>query len=410
MAYQIFRIAKVKRQGVGGCQQEHNRTTADRGRFPSSNIDYDKTHTNKYLKKSKNYWKDIQAILKQAGIEKYRKDAVVMLDAIYTASPEAMEKMSNAERDAYFLDCCEWHEEHFGPIINAVIHEDETSIHLHINSVPICQKDGIYKLSAKDIIGNKSKLASYQTDLHEKVSKHYDLERGETKNPDENRKHLTKLEHDTKVLKSQVLNLQIDKNDAEEKYSETIKKLQQVSNEAERQENIAISLKAENKALKAQNERFIEDSCAEIANVNKSLVEVLKELGEDVSLPVPDFSQKTTQNQQATLDEIERTMSLIQRIASATKRIVNEMLKEYAPRFRNAYSALQPILDHFINKEQETYKKLVKLTEESIEIGKPVIEKFESGKNITQKDADLLKKATEGLERIVDEYEDEWER
>ena len=69
MAYQIFRVAKVKRQGIGGCQQEHNRTSKDIGRFPDSNIDYNKTDENEYLMKSNNFWEDIKKILKQCGIE-----------------------------------------------------------------------------------------------------------------------------------------------------------------------------------------------------------------------------------------------------------------------------------------------------------------------------------------------------
>lgn len=203
MAYQIFRVAKVKRQGVGGCQQEHNRTEKDAGRFPDSEIDYTRTKDNIYLMESKDYWGDIKKTLKRYGIEKWRKDAVVMNDAIYTASPEAMANMSRDEMLQYFMDCAEWHQEHFGPVINAVIHYDETTPHLHIDSIPLVQKeDGTWKLSAKDQYGNRAKLASLQTDLNEKVSKYYGLERGETRNPNEQRKHKTKLDHEIETLET----------------------------------------------------------------------------------------------------------------------------------------------------------------------------------------------------------------
>ena len=199
--YQIFRVAKVKRQGVGGCQQEHNRTEKDVGRFPDSEIDYGKTSQNKYLVKSENYWEDIKKELQKHGIESYRKDAVVMNDAIYTMSPEAMKKMTEENRQQYFSECLEWHKEHFGPVINAVIHYDETTIHMHVDSVPIVKKeDGTFKLSAKDQYGNRTHMAMLQTDLHQKVTQYYSLERGNSRIPEEQRKHKTKLEHDIKQV------------------------------------------------------------------------------------------------------------------------------------------------------------------------------------------------------------------
>lgn len=372
MAYQIFRIEKVKRQGVGGCQSEHNRTEADRGRFPDSNINYDVTHKNAYLKKSRNYWQDVQKILGQAGITKYRKDAVVMLDAIYTASPEAMASMSEAERQAYFMDCCEWHESHFGPIINAVIHYDETTIHMHVDSVPVMQKeDGTWKLSAKELIGNRAQMSALQTDLHAKVSKHYNLERGESRTPDEQRKHLTKLEHEIKVLKSEKLQLQSEKIELEDK---------------------------------------IEDSCEEVEKVNATLTDILQKLGENVPLPpVRTFQQKETKNANATLDELNTTMSLITRISSATRRFAEEILKEYAPRFRNAYQALQPVLEHFFATETKTYLEIKERMDKPMELGQKAIKNFKEG-NLNYKDAEILKSAVKELETIVDEYEDDWER
>lgn len=235
MAYQIFRMEKVRRQGVGGCQAEHNRTEKDVGRFPDSEIDYTKTKDNEYLIKSKNYWEDIQKTLNKHGIEKWRKDAVVMIDAIYTASPEAMAAMSEEERMQYFVECAEWHQEHFGPVINAVIHKDETTWHMHIDSVPLLQKDdGSFRLCAKDMFGNRAKMASLQTDLYEKVSKYYNLERGETRNPDEMRNHKTKLEHDIEQLSEKKEQIENQVSTAKEKaISKAKSEIEQKTREAE---------------------------------------------------------------------------------------------------------------------------------------------------------------------------------
>jgi len=209
MAYQIFRVEKVKRQGVGGIQAEHNRTEKDNGRFPDSNIDYTKTKDNDYLneKESRNYWEDIKKELAKKGITKWRKDAVVMIDAIYTASPEAFRDWSKDQAMAYFKECLEWHERKFGPVINAVIHHDETTPHLHVNSVPIKQKeDGSWKLCAKEMVGNKAQMSNLQTDLYQEVSIWKGLERGEVRDPDNQRKRKTKLQHDIEIMDNVIKN------------------------------------------------------------------------------------------------------------------------------------------------------------------------------------------------------------
>lgn len=79
---------------------------------------------------------------------------MLALDTIYTASQDFFTDRNNTENDRFFRDCLKFHESHFGHIISAVVHYDETTPHLHVISVPLT-KDG--RLSARDVIGNKAK-------------------------------------------------------------------------------------------------------------------------------------------------------------------------------------------------------------------------------------------------------------
>jgi len=58
-------------------------------------------------------------------------------------------------------------------IISAVVHNDETTPHLHLNLIPIVRN----KLSAKQLF-TRASLLELQTDFHEKVGKKWGLERG----------------------------------------------------------------------------------------------------------------------------------------------------------------------------------------------------------------------------------------
>ena len=196
--YGIMRTEKRKQQSVKGIQGENNRTEADRGKFPNSDIDYNRTHENKWLVKSDDWLQTINKELHKHGIDKHRKDAVVMLDTFYTASPEFFKDKTKEEIEKYFNDCLEFHKKEYGDhVINAVIHYDETTPHMHVTSVPLVEleKDK-YKLSAKEIMGGRGKYVQRQDRFYKEVTKEYGLERGEKWEPGkEKRKHREQAEH-----------------------------------------------------------------------------------------------------------------------------------------------------------------------------------------------------------------------
>ena len=220
--YGIMRTEKRSRSDVYGIQIEANRTQEDhlRGReFNGSNIDWSLTERNIYLlPKNDNWNKTITDTLEQYNI-KPRKNSVVLLDSIYTASADFFEGKTHNEIIDYFQSCLEFHEKTYGKhIINAVIHFDEVgsnaggscknddgtykgaNYHLHVATIPITQKNGTYSLSAKNLMGGRSEYRKKQDDFYSQVSSLWGLERGEVKDYDETRKHLNKMEYEIQEM------------------------------------------------------------------------------------------------------------------------------------------------------------------------------------------------------------------
>ena len=205
--YQIFRYEKVKSAGAIRWREiEQNRTQTDKNIDFVGDIDFERTQNNVYLVHGKDFLKRIEEELKNHGIEKHRKDAILMLDGVVTMSPEKAKEMSKEEIEQYFRDALAFVEKNQGVVINAVIHYDETTPHLHYDVIPLIQKaDNTWKLSAKDVVGNSSKMTKMQTLFNDEVGKNYGLERGERKAPNkENRKHKTKLQHDIEMQQATI--------------------------------------------------------------------------------------------------------------------------------------------------------------------------------------------------------------
>lgn len=227
-SYQIFRYEKVKSAGAIRWREiEQNRTQADKNIDFVGDIDFERTQNNVYLVRGKDFLKRIEEELKNHGIEKHRKDAILMLDGVVTMSPEKAKEMTQEEIEQYFRDALKFVEKYQGVVINAVIHYDETTPHLHYDVIPLIQKaDNTWKLSAKDIVGNSSKMTKMQTLFNEEVGQKYGLERGERKAPNkENRKHKTKLQHDIEMQQATIIeqeNIIKDCEMLEQAYTATI--------------------------------------------------------------------------------------------------------------------------------------------------------------------------------------------
>ena len=192
----IMRTEKRKRTDIGGIQKEATRTATEYNNKVAPGMDI----FNVTLKESSNWLQDIDNEIKAAGA-KTRSNSVVALDTIYTASSNFFQGKTNQQNDDFFKDCLQFHQEHFGHIISAVIHYDETTPHLHVVSVPLT-KDG--RLSARDVIGNKAKMSKTQDAFFEQVGKGYGLARGIHMDGQEKKEHISAQEHELREIKQKI--------------------------------------------------------------------------------------------------------------------------------------------------------------------------------------------------------------
>lgn len=185
--YCVMNIQKRKRQDIAGIEREATRTATDYNNAVEPGMDI----YNVNLIQSQNWKQDIQKEIEQAGA-KTRANSIIALDTVYTASPQFFEGKTTEENNRYFQDCLRFHQEQFGHVVSAVVHYDETTPHLHVLSVPLTH-DG--RLSAREIVGNRTNMAHMQTEFFEQVGKVYGLERGQHRDGPEKREHITAQEH-----------------------------------------------------------------------------------------------------------------------------------------------------------------------------------------------------------------------
>lgn len=100
--------------------------------------------------------------------EKRRKDAVLAVEYVMSASPEWWQGASKQQQDEFFNRAHNWLAKKYGAdrVVTASVHRDETSPHLSAFVVPLTQ-DG--RLSAKDFIGNRTKMRDDQTSFADAV-------------------------------------------------------------------------------------------------------------------------------------------------------------------------------------------------------------------------------------------------
>ena len=108
--------------------------------------------------------------------EKRRKDAVLAVEYVMTASPEWFATATPEQEKAFFQRSVQWLADKYGAdrIITASIHRDEATPHLSAFVVPLT-KDR--RLSAKEFIGSRDKMRADQTSYAGRVAD-LGLERG----------------------------------------------------------------------------------------------------------------------------------------------------------------------------------------------------------------------------------------
>ena len=242
--YGIMRVEKRGRADVYGIQLEANRTVEQHEKgleFDKSDIDWNKTNDNIFLVQTEQWNREITKLTKQIETEtgkKTRKDAVVLLDGLFTASPAFFDNKSDDEIKKYFEDCLEFYVKEFCQgdktrVLNAVIHLDETTPHMQVASIPVYTSEAGNRLNAKIIMGNKTDYRKSQDRFFDEVSCKYGLERGEPASAINDKVHTTKREwqavtqEETIIRNNQVLAEQ------KEEYTKTKKKLKDTADKIE---------------------------------------------------------------------------------------------------------------------------------------------------------------------------------
>lgn len=176
MGYGICRVQKVKAAAVGSMQYHNDRL---HGEHSNPNIDHSKRGDNAEFIKHGSYRAEVNDRIERfrKSDRKVRKDAVVLVEGVMTASPEFFEGKSRDEVMAFFRDGFDFVKSEVGEgnMVHFTVHMDESTPHAHFGFTPI--KDGT--LSWKNYFDGRDALRGWQDRFFEKVSKPWGLERGE---------------------------------------------------------------------------------------------------------------------------------------------------------------------------------------------------------------------------------------
>jgi len=101
-----------------------------------------------------------------------RKDSVLAVETLITASHEFMNKLSPDEQHEYFERALEFIQDEVGEqnVFVATVHMDEKTPHMHIYFVPLTKDN---RLSAKIVLGDSNKLTAWQDKFHAYMSERW---------------------------------------------------------------------------------------------------------------------------------------------------------------------------------------------------------------------------------------------
>lgn len=171
MSYCILRAKKLKGFGAVASSAMHTFRESD-----TPNADPARTNRNWHAGATSSA--AVLAALRARLPKRRRKDAVLAIEYLVTASPEFFQDSGTQRTRAdYFNAAIEYFRNKHGKqnVICTSLHLDETTPHLVVYVVPINQKGN---LSAKDFLGGRQKLSQMQSAFHTEVGQRFGLERG----------------------------------------------------------------------------------------------------------------------------------------------------------------------------------------------------------------------------------------
>ena len=252
VGYAVVHMMKIKSGAVGGIQSHNNREHEPK---TNPDVDMSRSEDNYDLISCDNYKRSIKEKLSNLveSSRTVRKDAVVVCNFIVTSDNETMNALGADRQREFFQDSVKWFSDRYGAdrVLNATVHMDETTPHLHIGVMPITQ-DG--RLSAKAIF-TKTEMKAIQTEFAHDVGEKYGLERGVEGSE---RTHLSEARFkEQKALEMAnehgaiAQELQIIAEDCKQEFSEATRSLETVKQELSTMQDRKDTLQGEIERLEA---------------------------------------------------------------------------------------------------------------------------------------------------------------
>ena len=160
----VLRVEKIKQFGNLAARSQHISRERE-----TPNADDDRVYLNKTFIGTNSAEQDVRDHLEAKNITALRKDGVIALDYLLTASPEYFDTGSPKERHAKLASWIratgQWLKNNYGDrLVNVTLHRDEKTPHIHATVVPseYDQKRQRWKLNAKGVTGGRDKLSAMQ--------------------------------------------------------------------------------------------------------------------------------------------------------------------------------------------------------------------------------------------------------
>ena len=194
ISYLVCHMEKYHKQDVAPIEKENERDENYEASNPQINSERTKNNYRFTPYFEKTYTEFINGRIKALGLSP-RKDAVVMNSFVLGSDKTFFDGLAKVEQYNFFSDCYKFFADKYGEenIIAAVVHNDETTPHMHLNLMPVT-KDG--RLCSKQLF-DKPQLQQLQTDFYVAVGKRWGLQRGKEGSQ---KKHLSTAEYKAKKI------------------------------------------------------------------------------------------------------------------------------------------------------------------------------------------------------------------
>lgn len=285
MSYSIIRLERVADPSVTTAMQRHNQR--ENKNYQNKNINHEMTSHNIDLihgNNKVNYNDLINNIIEQkydarnkdGSLRKIRKNTVKHVQGIITSDEEFFYSLNSHDKRKFFEESLDFLKEKYGEdnLLYATVHYDEKTPHMHFGFVPLTE-DG--RLSAKEIIGNRSKMSHLQDEFNSHINHSgFNLDRGISKSEDHDVHHISPEQY-----KKQTSFYRNEKNKAKlekKRLEEEIEALEITYKKRKREVEDIEAIISEEKAQKiAEIEDDLRSKRNEIALLNEEVTELRTE-------------------------------------------------------------------------------------------------------------------------------------